>query len=342
MANIIVSNDAPVNDQEPTGRIDFCTNNYSSAAEQGLGPQSRMAITSTGNVGIHTQKPNTPFHAGPLLAETADIFTSNIVSINGNSIVFDQNIFVTSSPVYNLLRAGTIEIFDGSNLSSYALQSGVGGNTLYSNIRSVTVTTTPSFDLSNVGSQFRLNYPGMHVNKYGLVNIGSSNFPTEEQTYHLTVSGDQCNKGLMSFVSNIDSQVSNVVALRYGVDTNSNSVLQMRDMSTANNYVNIFRGPQSSDIRSTSTTPFVVEWDYATILVDTTSAPITVTLPVTSSEYTGRKFNIKLVGGSNAVTINGNGATIDGSASITISTVNYARELQTDGSNWYIIGGYSG
>ena len=342
LVNIIVSNDAPVNDQEPTGRIDFCTNNYSSAVEQGLGPQSRMAITSTGNVGIHTQKPNTPFHAGPLLAETADILTSNIVSINGNSIVFDQNIFVTSNPVYNLLRAGTIEIFDGSNLSSYALQSGVGGNTLYSNTRSVTVTTTPSFDLSNVGSQFRLNYPGMHVNKYGLVNIGSSNFPTEEQTYHLTVSGDQCNKGLMSFVSNIDSQVSNVVALRYGVDTNSNSVLQMRDMSTANNYVNIFRGPQSSDIRSTSTTPFVVEWDYATILVDTTSAPITVTLPVTSSEYTGRKFIIKRIAGANTVTISGNGATIDGSASITISTVNYARELQTDGSNWYIIGGYSG
>lgn len=342
LANIIVSNDAPVNYQEPSGRMDFCTNNYSSAAEQGQGPLSRVAITSTGNVGIHTQKPNTPFHAGPLLTETSDILTSNIVSINGNSIVFDKNIFVTTSPVYNLLRSGTIEIFDGSNLRSYVLQSGVGGNTLFSNTRSVTLTTTPSFDLSNVGSQFRLNYPGLRVNKYGLVNIGSSNFPTEEQTYHLTVSGDQCNKGLMSFVSNIDSQCSNLVALCYGLDTNSNSVLQLRDMSTANSYVNIFRGPQSSDIRTVSTTPFTVEWDYATLLVDTTANPITLTLPVTSAPYTGRKFTIKRISGTNTVTISGNGKTIDGSASITISTVNYARELQTDGNNWYIIGGFSG
>jgi hypothetical protein len=174
------------------------------------------------------------------------------------------------------------------------------------------------------------------------VNIGSSNFPTEEQTYHLTVSGDQCNKGLMSFVSNIDSQVSDIVALRYGVDTNSNSVLQMRDMSTGNNYVNIFRGPESSDIRAISISSFAVEWDYATILVDTTANPVTLTLPVTSSEYTGRKFTFKLVAGTNTVTISGNGKNIDGSASITISTVNYARELQTDGTNWYIIGGYSG
>lgn len=342
LALITVSNDAPVNDQEPTGRIDICTNNYSSAAEQGLGPLSRVAVTSMGNVGIHTRNPNTPFHVGPMLADTADLLTSNIVSINGNSIVFDKNIFVTTGQPHNLLRSGTIEIFDGSNLQTYVLQSNVGANTLFSNTRSITLTTTPNFNLANVGSQYRINYSGLHVNKYGLVNIGSSNFATEEQTYHLTVSGDQCNKGLISFVSNIDSSGTNTVALKYGVDAFSNTVLQMRDMSTANNYVSIFRGPQSSDIRSASSTPFAIAWDYATILVDTTASPKTVTLPVTSAPYSGRKFIIKLTSGSNTVTIDGNGATIDGSANIAINTVNYSRELQTDGYNWYIIGGFSG
>ena len=164
LANIIVSNDAPVNDEEPSGRIDLCTNNYSSAVEQGLGPKSRLAITSTGNVGVHTQLPNTPFHAGPMLAESGDILTSNIVSINGNAIVFDKDIFVTTTKPFELLRSGSIEIFDGSNLRSYILQSNVAANTLYSNARSVILTTTPNFDLSNVGSNYRLNYPGLHVN----------------------------------------------------------------------------------------------------------------------------------------------------------------------------------
>jgi uncharacterized Zn-binding protein involved in type VI secretion len=131
--------------------------------------------------------------------------------------------------------------------------------------------------------------------------------------------------------------------LSYGTDTNLDKVLRLKDNSTANSYVNIFRGPQSSAILSTTTAAtFAIEWDYATVLVNTSVNPVTVSLPVTSASYSGRKFTIKLATGSNAVTINGNGATIDGSATATISTLNYARELQTDGTNWYIIGGFSG
>jgi hypothetical protein len=75
-----------------------------------------------------------------------------------------------------------------------------------------------------------------------------------------------------------------------------------------------------------------------TTLCDCTSNAITITLPA-SSGATGRLYNIKKIDATgNTVTIDGNSAeTIDGSATITLTTQYESVTIQCDGSNWHII-----
>ena len=73
----------------------------------------------------------------------------------------------------------------------------------------------------------------------------------------------------------------------------------------------------------------------ATVLVDATSGNITVTLP---APVAGRKIVVKKIDGTaNNVTIDGNGATIDGAASRVTGVPYQAFVLHTEGTNWYII-----
>jgi hypothetical protein len=77
-----------------------------------------------------------------------------------------------------------------------------------------------------------------------------------------------------------------------------------------------------------------------TILCDSTSGTIIVTLPstITNSLY-GRLYTIKRIG-SNIVTIQiagGDTALIDGSSSVNIATLYDVRQLQCDGSNWWLL-----
>jgi hypothetical protein len=76
-----------------------------------------------------------------------------------------------------------------------------------------------------------------------------------------------------------------------------------------------------------------------TILANTTSAAISITLPAAGS-ITGRIYTIKKIGTGgidNQLTINPGGGTIDGGASYTIYNDWTYVTLQTDGSNWYVI-----
>lgn len=77
--------------------------------------------------------------------------------------------------------------------------------------------------------------------------------------------------------------------------------------------------------------------DNYTVLCDTSSNAITINLPASTS-HTGRIYNIKIIDATNNVTIDPNGSeTIDGSSTLTLSTLNDSVTIQCDGSNWYII-----
>lgn len=72
--------------------------------------------------------------------------------------------------------------------------------------------------------------------------------------------------------------------------------------------------------------------DFA-ILVDASASGVTVTLPVVQ----GRVYSVKKIAGLNDVTVVPSSGTIDGSASITLSSVNSSILAICDGTNYYII-----
>jgi|15BtaG_2_1085339.scaffolds.fasta_scaffold00270_7 hypothetical protein len=75
------------------------------------------------------------------------------------------------------------------------------------------------------------------------------------------------------------------------------------------------------------------------ILVDTSSGGVTITLPdATKTESLGQQLVIKSVDATNTVTIDGHSAqTIDGSATLEISTLYEAKTLACNGTEWLVI-----
>ena len=76
-----------------------------------------------------------------------------------------------------------------------------------------------------------------------------------------------------------------------------------------------------------------------TIAVDATSGALTVTLPTAATATDGFEVTIKKTDSSvNAVTIDGNGAeTIDGAATLLLTTQYRSATLRCDGSNWLVV-----
>lgn len=96
-------------------------------------------------------------------------------------------------------------------------------------------------------------------------------------------------------------------------------------------------GPVSPSIRSITASTTASLGDY-TILADATGGAVTVTLPPAASA-TRKIFNIKKTDASgNAITIDGNGSeTIDGATTQTISVQNITIQIQSNGTNWFIL-----
>lgn len=80
---------------------------------------------------------------------------------------------------------------------------------------------------------------------------------------------------------------------------------------------------------------------HSTVLVDASSNAVTVTLPTAASAYSdgvGGRFSIKAIDTSNTVTVDADGTeTIDGSLTFVFASQYDAIEIQSDGSNWFII-----
>jgi len=89
--------------------------------------------------------------------------------------------------------------------------------------------------------------------------------------------------------------------------------------------------------KSVTTDYTVTPADY-TILCDTTSGPLTVTLPVAGGSSNGHIYNVKKIDSTaNAVTIAADGAeTIDGNISISIAVQWTCLTVQSNGTDWFI------
>lgn len=76
---------------------------------------------------------------------------------------------------------------------------------------------------------------------------------------------------------------------------------------------------------------------HYTIIADSSSGVVTITLPSNSLSIKGRIYIVKRVGGNNVIIATNDSATIDGSANQTISSDYDKHIVQSDGTNWFII-----
>lgn len=346
IVRIIASNDKPniLDTQMANGRLDFEVNNESNSLERHLGPQSRLCVTSQGQIGIHNQRPVNIFQASPKYVDGAGTIISNDTNISGINntskiITINNNIFSSLLQTDKLLRCGSLVVNDGSNLTSYTISSGIGtGNDLIPSAAGIRLNNSETLDTNLiVNKDYSFHYPGLNVNKYGLVGIGDNRFNNTETDYHLTVSGKTMIKGVLALGSNIDSTSTDTISFK----TTDEGRLQARD-SNSNGYKNILlEGNSSSSNLSVETGSFTLGWNQSTIIVNSASQ-VTITLPTPNTTYKGRKFNFKKLGTGNVILEPISGTTsIDGTTgSKTISTQYECREIQTDGSNWYFISKY--
>lgn len=92
------------------------------------------------------------------------------------------------------------------------------------------------------------------------------------------------------------------------------------------------------EVRAVSATYSMVDSDLA-ILCSSTAATTVFLIPATGQE--GRRAIVKKVVGTSQVIVHTtNSETIDGVASLTLSTAQSGREFLSDGSNWHIIGSF--
>lgn len=338
LAKILVSNDNtyPPDEQLVNGRIDLQVNNETGSNLKGL--KTRVAITADGSVGIHNLRPTNPFTATPEFVDVGELINSATITgytQSSNIITFDtgDTMFTTASNTA-LLRNGVIVINDGSNLTSYNLADGLLSDlnpTTYQ-LRLESGYSLVDNDTSIVGSTFNIYYPGMSVNKYGLVSIGDASFNDNYTTYHLSVNGNSVIRGELNLTANIgvtDSNSSNI-----GLKSNSNGTKLMIKDDTSNGYINLISGPDTRAVLEKGTN-HTMRWETdATLLVN---ASCTVTLPTPTTKYSGYIFTIKNIGSGATVTITSS-VNIDGSSSdLYLNTDNSYKQFQTDGVEWYLL-----
>jgi hypothetical protein len=113
------------------------------------------------------------------------------------------------------------------------------------------------------------------------------------------------------------------------------------------NFCNVLSTTDASGIyvakfgRSAKTADYTMTTSDVYLVLDGTSATVTLTLLASASAGAGRILWVKCLDVTNAVTIDGNAAeTIDGSATFSFKAANEAVALVSDGTNWEILWKY--
>ena len=131
----------------------------------------------------------------------------------------------------------------------------------------------------------------------------------------------------------------NIYVHRAGLNVNSDKGFVGLNTTTPGSSLSV-SGSFATSITSISSN-ITLDASHHTVICDTTSVNIGVTLPVNSTTVKGRMYKIKNIGtGANVVIVQGNGSNIDGSATYSIAysggVMGY-NTFQSDGTNWWIV-----
>ncbi|MGE6220979.1 beta strand repeat-containing protein [Nubsella zeaxanthinifaciens] len=243
--------------------------------------------------------------------------------------------------------------FTLSNVSDGTLNVGFGNAALYSLLSGVSNTAVGSGTLENL--QYGSGNTTLGVLAGGdLVNGGfntslgfNTQLPDPNGSYQLNIMNSIFGVGMNGNVTN----PAGMVGINQTAPTNTLHVtatadpLRLEGLQAGLATDAIVVADANGVLKTVSNTTFAISTKTAnytalgtdeTILVDASSGNVTITLPTTV--VTGKKYYIKKIDTtSNDVIVDGAGATIDGSPSITGSLAYQGWVLQYNGTAWFII-----
>lgn len=269
-----------------------------------------VATTSNAN-GAHIDTTGT---TRTIVLHPADATNPGIVTAGTQTFGGDKtfNGAVTLNSVANNSTADSVLVINNGVVEKRQVSASAFGNA----IRNINGNrdTAQVFSFRNSGTDLTvstnstdsvfLNVPDAGTGARGVVTTGTQTFGGNKQ---------------------FQDSVNAAKAVLVGTSGNANSTVQVA-------------GSLSLAIKSV-TANYTVTGADNTILANTTSAAITITLPDPAS-FSGRIYTIKKIGTGgidNALTISPNAGTIDGGSSYVIYNDWTYVSLQTDGSNWYVI-----
>jgi len=308
---------------------------------------ARMIISSTGNVGIGTTTPSARLNVDGsvkfdnLASGSTEL---DVLVINPDGSVYKRA--MSSSAFENAIKA-----INGIQKQSLTIKAGVS-----TSVDTVTVTSTAAD--STIAIYLPVQDGSSATDRpYGFLTHGDwEKIQSAVQTITIgTVATSGNVKGASINISGTSREIvlHAATATTSGIVTDSTqtfggvktfqdsvtaaSAMKVGSSGNANSTVQV-DGSLAMAIRTVTASATISGTDN-TILANTSSASITLTLPAPGG-IAGRIYTIKKIGNGgidNELTITPNGGTIDGGNSYKIYNDYTYVTLQTDGTNWYII-----
>jgi trimeric autotransporter adhesin len=270
--------------------------------------QNANAVTITGGTETNVTYSNVTINSGYANFTTVNVaFSGSSSNIGSLSVGGFQNITADT---------GIIATFTGNSTTySYtSLQNKNSSATAYGSYSLYNDTGTAYGDIGITSSTYNYATAGFPNNAFS----GPSN---------LFVQAGSTDLAIGTFTANAVHIIANGnVSITDGITVTSNNRVAIQfEIATKNNAYTL------------TTT------DY-TILANANTTPFTLTLPSASTSGTGRHYVIKKIDATaNTVTISTTSSqTIDGASTYTINTAYSGVNLQSDGSNWWIIANLNG
>jgi hypothetical protein len=164
---------------------------------------------------------------------------------------------------------------------------------------------------------------------------------TSSGSYNVSLPAASSCFGRIYIIKKITSDTNTVTIIPVeSIDSQANVVLRSLNDVVVIQSTGAFWNVVSSTLSQTITTKngnYAATISDSTILVDSSSGNVTITLPVSSIPI-GKIYVIKKMVAANTVTVDPQGtSTIDGASSLSITTQYTATQLQFDGTNYVVI-----
>ena len=196
------------------------------------------------------------------------------------------------------------------------------------------------FSTSNIGTLITLNnqlFTGLSLEEKKMFYGGSLIVENDVNTRCSIVSVDLTGgiNDTLTVTSNLSTYVDKSVTIHYaGLNVIKSSGFTGVNTTTPGSVLSV-NGSMSLPINTTNTN-ITLDCTNYTVICNTTSGNVTITLPINSNSISGRIYILKKIGG-NTLYINPNGSNIDSSSGTYLVTTSFIH-VQSDGTNWWIIG----